>query len=542
MIYGKRSNGGQHGLVLTKAAVVEFMLNRVGYSSNFNLSEKKVLEPASGDGAFAVCIIERLYQSAQKFNFSFQAALENLRFYEIDKDLSEKLICRLTNQLSKFSAYLPKDVIQCSDFLTSKVDAYDLVIGNPPYVRHENIPKDKKEIYRKEFKTFTHRSDLYIAFYEKCLNCLKDEGVLTFICSNRWLKNQYGKNLRELISRNYSLEEIIDLEKTSPFEEGVVAYPAITTITNVKKRGNENYFEIDNLSDLREIERKIKPIKTLNIGNSHQWFSFSYTGEKHERYLESIENQGFKIGIGVATGSDQVFIRKDFESIVEKDLLLPILTSKDVKNNKLQWSGKYILNPFSEDGALINLEKFPKAKIYLDSKKDVLLNRHIAKKNPLNWYKTIDRIKPELSSKNKIILPDISGNTHLLIDEGNFYPHHNLYYITGSDYNKLALLSAILMSDFVKEQLTELGNKMNGGYPRWQSQNLKKLRIPLIDSIPEKIALEIIQAYREKDYKKINNLINPTEISKFSFSKGQTRLFEPEQVYKAKKARHISRI
>lgn len=528
MIYGTRSNGNHHGLVLTKPLVVDMMLDRIGYVSSSDLSKKIVIEPAAGDGAFAVSIIDRLFESSKNFKFSFQEALCNIRLYEIDSCMSKLLTNRIKSKLDELSVILPKTLIQTTDFLLAETIPCDIVIGNPPYVRHENIPEKEKIIYRKLFRTFTHRSDIYIAFYEKSLHTLKNDGVLSFICSNRWLKNQYGQKLRELIGLHYALEEIIDLEVTSPFEEEVIAYPAITTIRKTNERLKGNYYRIQHINDLKEIDRTITPSRTLNIKLAKNWFSYISNGNKHEKYLDSIENQGFKIGIGVATGSDKVFIRDDFQQIVENELLLPILISRDLKDNKVDWSGKYVINPFSENGELIDLEQYPKAKKYFNSHKEILLNRHISKKNPNKWYKTIDRISPALTHMDKIILPDISGNTHLFIDRGNYYPHHNLYYITGKPYDKLVLLAAILMSDFIKNQLHELGNMMNGGYPRWQSQNLKKLRVPIIDAIPEKSSKEIALAYHTRDYSKINNLITTTDISNYIISVGQTVLFEPD--------------
>ncbi len=528
MIYGVRSNGNQHGLVLTKRIVVDIMLDRVGYSQHNNLRELKVIEPAAGDGAFAISIIDRLYKSSLKFGFSFQKALSNLNFYEIDELLANKLTQRIESRLAEYFAALPNEIIHREDFLCSNAGRCNLIIGNPPYVRHEKIPEKLKTEYRKKFTSFTHRSDLYIAFYEKGLNLLQTNGILSFICSNRWLKNQYGKNLRDLIRLAYSVDEVIDLEGTCPFEEEVIAYPAITTIHKSSEQKRQNYYQIYDINELAEIDISIKPSRKLNISNPLNWFSYKPNGLIYEKFIDSIENQGFKIGIGVATGSDKVFIRKDFESIVEKGLLIRILTSKDLKNNQFKWSGNYILNPFDRFGTLVDLDKYPKAKVYLESKRNLLLKRHVAKKNPSAWYKTIDRITPQLLHKDKIILPDISGTLYLFIDRGNFYPHHNLYYITGREYDKLELLAAILMSSFVKIQLLELGNKMNGGYPRWQSQNLKKLRIPIIDTIPAETAKSISQAYQKRDYDQINRLITKEEIANYCFSIGQTKLFEPD--------------
>lgn len=528
MIYGARSNGNEHGLVITKPIVVEVMLDRAGYIADKDLSRIRLIEPAAGDGAFAFMIIERLQASSLKFGFSFQKALGNLKFYEIDSRMSDLLSKRIESQLSNYTAILPNELIITKDFLLSKPKNCDLIIGNPPYVRHENIPESQKVEYRKRYGTFTHRSDLYIAFYEQGLRLLKDNGILSYICSNRWLKNQYGKGLRELIHSSYSLTEIIDLEETCPFEEDVIAYPAITIIENKSSKKQVNYYEITEINELNKLDSTVENSRTINTGNSLNWFNYQPSNSSHEKFLDSIENQGFKIGIGVATGSDKVFIRKDFETLVENELLIPIILSKDLKNNSFTWSGNFILNPFSIEGGLISLNRYPKAKQYFDSNKELLDKRHVAKKNPKTWYKTIDKISPTLTCQDKILLPDISGNSHLFIDRGNYYPHHNLYYITGHNYDKLIILAALLMSDFVKNQLLDLGNKMNGGYPRWQSQNLKKLRLPIIDSIPQEIIKSLADAYHVRDYFSINNLITEDEISRFDFSVGQTKLFEPE--------------
>jgi hypothetical protein len=520
MIYGARSNGNLHGQVITKPIVVDTMLDRVGYIASKDLSSVKIVEPAAGDGAFALTIINRLYKSSKKFNFSFEKALQNISLYEIDEVMSNSLRNRIKVRLNELSANIPESLIVTDDFLLFEIQMCDIVIGNPPYVRHENIPDDKKSTYRKKFGTFTHRSDLFIAFYEKGLKILNPEGVLSFICSNRWLKNQYGQRLRELIGLQYSINEIIDLEGTCPFEEEVIAYPAITTIRNTTKKIDSKYYKINDINDLIQFPKAYFSSRTLNTRTSKDWFSYNEKGHRHEKYLDTIVNQGFKIGIGVATGLDKVFIRNDFQQLIENELLLPILISKDLKGNELKWSGNYVLNPYQENGDLIDLEKYPKAKNYLITHQDALQKRHVSKKYPEKWYKTIDRINPELTYKDKIILPDMSGNYHIFIDRGQYYPHHNLYYVTGKSYENLVLLSAVLMSDFVMSQLLELGNKMNGGYPRWQSQNIKKLKVPIISAIPKDSARRLADAYNHKDISEINKLVIPLKISEYSFSIG----------------------
>jgi adenine-specific DNA-methyltransferase len=528
MIYGLRTNGKKQGLVLTKPAVVYKMLEIVNYHSSCNLQNIKIVEPAAGDGAFAIPIINNLYESSKKYNFNFSTALSNLKFFELDEQMFDQLRENISIRLGQLGYELPENIIVKDDFLISDFEKVNIIIGNPPYVRHENIPERIKSNYRKIFGTFTHRSDLYIAFFEKGLKHLKTDGVLSFICSNRWLKNQYGKRLRDYIINEFNLLEVIDLEGSSPFEEEVIAYPAIINIRNSKDYIKPKYYKIEDVSLLSQFSRDKPHDRVLNTVSSN-WFLNLHDEHSYTKYLSTIENQGFKIGIGVATGCDKVFIRNDFPGLVEQELLLPILISRDLKNNDLTWSGNYILNPFDKQGRLIDLIKYPKASDYLNKNSSILKKRHVAKKNSNKWYKTIDKINYQLTYESKIILPDISGNKYIFIDEGKYYPHHNLYYIKGRNKDELTILATILMSKFARNQLLEFGNKMNGGYPRWQSQNLRKLRLPLINAIPDKVKNELITCYQNRDVEKINTLITPEKISEFKITTGQTVLFEHDE-------------
>lgn len=533
-MYGKRSNGKEHGVVLTKPEVVKSMLDLIGYTSNIDLSKKVIVEPSVGEGAFVVEILERLFISSNKHLFDFREALTNLHFYEINEQSVSLLIDRILLLLKGKSVNdLPKIVHQ-GDYLTEDVPKADFIIGNPPYVRHENIPEKSKAKYKTLFKTFNQRSDLYIPFFEKSLNLLKPDGALCYISSNRWLKNQYGKNLRNLISQRFNLYQAINLEQASPFEEDVLAYPTIFHIRNNGSNINSNFYELNDISSLSKIqENTIKPIKSIYLGATKgEWFSHNTYELKNRDNLSLIEKQNFKIGIGVATGKDSIFIRNDFQDQIEKELLVPILTSKDLKGNAFNWQGNYLLNPFNPDGTLINLDNYPKAKKYFHKNIEELQKRHVAKKSILNWYKTIDKVNIDLVKQPKILLPDITGNRYIFIDEGKFYLHHNLYYIISNNLEELKILACFLMSDFVKNQISENGNKMNGGYCRWQSQNLRKVLIPYIHALPSNYREKLIASYENMEIEHINELINSIDYSNIKQTTGQLTIFEPIEKYK----------
>lgn len=497
-LYGARSNGGQHGDVFTSPEVVRFMLDMVQYTADRDLRNVRILEPSCGEGAFVVEIARRLLRSSERYHFDANEAFnQNIRAYDIDNEKIEK--CR-TN-LGELGIISTEQSVQAADFLREGWEKTDIVVGNPPYIRYENIPKEMLDYCRYTFSTFHYRCDLYVPFFEKTLALLNPGGLHCFICSNRWLKNEYGKMLRQLISRKYSLKALIDLEQVDAFQEDVLTYPSITLIYAGKPSETFDYSEckqIEELSHLSFSQRKMPQGKG---------WTTAFCAYSDNPSFMTIEQQGFKIGIGVATGADAVFVSRDLPQQVEAELIMPGINARDLKGNRLQWRGEYLLNPYNDDGTLVNLTDYPRAHAYLESHRERLSARHTAKRNPLRWYKTIDRITPSLLSQPKILLPDMSGNTFVFVDEGSYYPLHNIYYITGRSAVQLRLLAAFLMSDFVREQLAAVTNAMNGGFSRWQSQHLRKLRLPNLDTIPEADVQELLSLYERKEVADINSTV-----------------------------------
>lgn len=504
-----RKNGRQHGEVFTNRNVVEYILDEVGYVSSQNLKTRKILEPSAGKGAFAHKIIQRLFDSSEQHQFSFlDALIENVRLMELDANAHIALVTFVNSLVGLLTgSQVDAGAAICirGDFLVHNFDTrFDCIAGNPPYIRHELIPEDCKKKYRSSYKTFKHRADLYIPFFERSLQLLSDKGKLSFICSNRWLNNQYGEGLRELIASNYGLVKLLNIEKASPFDEAVIAYPCITTISN--QQSSKTTLVCEDHS--KEINFDALDFQELPTPENGSWQNLFVSYNLDHSALLGIVEQGFEIGIGVATGADKVFIKHKSElNGIERSRLLPLVKSIDLKNNTFQWKEYYVINPY-EKGDLCDLAKYPHLSAYLHENKEALLGRHTAQNNPDKWYKTIDKIKPELQHRPKLLLPDLTGNKVLFIDKGEYYPHHNIYYITSSDIDTLKILAGILMSDFVREQMSQIGIRMNGGQPRFQVQVLKKLKTPNIKMVKATDRKKLIASYDKRDLAAINAVVN----------------------------------
>src|SRR5262249_14167746 len=125
----------------------------------------------------------------------------------------------VANGVKKAAAIdLAKAWIVRDDFLAMATEArFDFIVGNPPYVRQEAIPKALVDQYRERFSCFYDRADLYVAFFERSLEMLSDQGTLAFICPNRFTKNNYGRKLRRQIAEHFKLTHVVDLPEASPF-------------------------------------------------------------------------------------------------------------------------------------------------------------------------------------------------------------------------------------------------------------------------------------------------------------------------------------
>lgn len=496
-LYGERASGRGHGDVPTAPEVVRYMLDLIGYTADQDLSNTIILEPSCGEGEFIVEIARRLMNSARQFGFDAQATFVNCVY---GYDIVEEKIQRCKQRLSDMGLEASDSHVCVGDFLSVRVPEVDLVVGNPPYVRYENIPAEQLDYIKRTFPTFHYRADLYIPFFEKTLRLLKPGGRHCIICANRWLKNEYGKKLRRLIARCFRLETIINLERADAFQEDVLAYPAITLISNNVSNPTFCYAEVERVTELKSMT----PSERSTPSDDNWSEAFIQTDQSQ---LYTIEELGFKIGIGVATGADNIFISSELPSLVEAELLLPALNAKDLRGDTMRWHQEYLLNPYTPSGELISLTNYPQAARYLESHREKLANRHVARKNMSKWYKTIDRINPQLRTEAKILLPDMSGNRYIFVDEGLFYPLHNLYYITGHNVRKLKILSAILMSDIIRQQIGSITNNMNGGFPRWQSQYLRKLKVPDFMAMDLEAEDQLIHSYDEKDFDAVNRQV-----------------------------------
>lgn len=509
----------ERGAIYTRREVVEFMLDLVGYTPNNPLHHLRLLEPSFGSGEFLLEAVRRLV-SASKAVTGKVDLIDCIRAVEVHQSTFETTKAKLATLLVEHGFdeseqdRLIAAWLTSGDFLLQPIQGqFDFIVGNPPYVRQEMIPAALLAQYRKLYTTLYDRADLYVPFIERSLSLLGNAGQLVFICADRWTKNKYGGPLRALISKGFHLRAYVDMVDTPAFDSDVMAYPAITLIersdggaTSIAEAPAIDKKILTRLARaLRErkscLEQGISLI-TDAISGSEPWV-FSSSGKRAllrrlEASFPTLEETGCKVGIGVATGADKVFIAPMGELDIEPSRKLPLATTKDITRGTVVWTGLGVINPFEDDGKLVDLSIYPKLRDHLERHRAVIAARHVARKTPANWYRTIDRITPSLAARPKLLIPDIKGSAHVVFENGTLYPHHNLYFIVAEHWD-LRALQAVLLSNVAHQFIAAYSTAMRGGFLRFQAQYLRRIRLPLWSAVPLPMRKKLAEAGEKFD-------------------------------------------
>ncbi len=520
------------GAIFTRKEVVEFILDLTGYTVDQPLHTFRLLEPSFGEGDFLIPVVNRLLESSRSHVVNDSQVVDDLtgaiRAVEVHRKSVESTRGKLKIILAEHgisesdAQRLLEAWIIVGDFLLADIpQSFTHTVGNPPYVRQELIPNELMAEYRARYRTIYDRADLYVPFIERCLSSLATGGTMGFICSDRWMKNKYGGPLRAKVAKGYHLTYYVDMVDTPAFQSEVIAYPAITIIrreksgpTRIARRPriqSEKLMELARVMHSDSLEAGKEVVEINDVARSQDpWILQSFDQLAIVRRLEAeypvIESAGCMVGIGVATGADSVYIGP-FETMdVETDRKLPLIKTGDIESGTIHWHGCGVINPFRDDGAPVELAKYPKLARYLKQHEEVIRKRNCAKKNPNNWYRTIDRIYPELTYTPKLLIPDIKGDAHVVYDEGHFYPHHNLYYITSAEWD-LKALQAVLRSGIAKLFVSIYSTKMRGDFLRFQAQYLRRIRIPKWKDIPAQVQKFLMQAASSGNTEECNRAI-----------------------------------
>ncbi|EDP3659075.1 class I SAM-dependent DNA methyltransferase [Campylobacter jejuni] len=396
---------------------------------------------------------------------------------------------------------------------------FDLIIGNPPYIRQEEL-KELKPHLAKNYKVYKGTSDIYTYFYELGFNVLKDSGggVLSYITSNKYTRAGYGEALREFLLKNVKFLEYTDLN-------GIKVFDSATVDTSIlcfeKSKSKDNKFKYLALSN------EILKTCAYDIGLYKDFAEFSQNSLSKESFTFSDENTsalkakierigtplkewyGLNINYGIKTGLNEAFIittekrneilancKDEAEKERTAKLIRKMLRGRDIKRYSYEWAGLWVIGTFPS--LKIDIEQYPALKQYLSQFLPHIEQsgeKGCRKKTSNKWFETQDNIAYyEEFEKEKIVWAEMTKEACFVYDNSNFFTNQTCYFFTHCDYKYLL---AILNSRLIVYYMQYISSHLGQGAFRWIRQYIEKLPIPKINSKNEKLADELINLVDE---------------------------------------------
>jgi hypothetical protein len=407
---------------------------------------------------------------------------------------------------------------------------FDVVIGNPPYVRVQNLPYLEIDYYKKHYMCAYKRIDISILFIELAHKIIKNSGFNSYIASNQFLATEYGRKCRNFILEKFQIKEIVDFGDLPVFKDATTYVSIFIFIKSKIKKFD--YYEVTSLdSNIEEIDPiEIDPAKL----DEEPWILQNYhlidIFDKLNQHPPLNSGIG-KCWVGIITGNDKIFIFDDIESSnIEKDAFLPLMRAQDCYRYGYSKPSKFVIYPYKNNNGKTTLlneeeikEKYPNLFNYLHENKDILIKRKDSRKSfsgKSDWYKLTRFGRLDIFNKEKIVFPGENKKNKFGIDiNSSGYSGARVFSVT-TDNPQISLkyLLTLFNSKLIELYLHSVTPLKNGGYYSYSATYVDKIPIPKIDLISQKGFIEKADEMLELNQSLSNEIISFKNWFRYTFN------------------------
>ncbi len=431
-----------------------------------------------------------------------------------EKKAREKKIVKLNNEIDKLKAEIadiesgklynnalewrfefPEVLNDDGDFV-----GFDVVIGNPPYIRQEDI-KELKLTLQKSYQCYTGVADLFVYFYELGLNLLKPKGHLTYISSNKYFRAGYGEKLRQLLGDSTTIYNLIDFGDFPVFEEAI-AYPSIITLSKNKSENNQLQalsWDETKKQDIAQFATVLEQDRLIIAQENLKPDGWRLESSQILDLLAKLRNAGQPLGeyvegrfyYGIKTGFNEAFVidRATRDRLINEhpssaEVIKPFLRGRDVKRWCVDFAEQYLIkiessenkeHPWSklseQEAEKIFNETYPAIYKHFSQFRKSLIKR--CDQGRFFW-ELRSCIYWQEFEQPKIIYPNICKRNEFAWDELGYYTNQKAFIISSSD----KVLLAVLNSNVVMFLFKNLLSKLQGDFYEPSSIFMKDFPIP----------------------------------------------------------------
>jgi hypothetical protein len=364
---------------------------------------------------------------------------------------------------------------------------FDVVIGNPPYIRQEAFT-DSKPQFKKRFATFDGKADLYVYFVELGLDLLAPGGELSYIAPNKWLRAGYGAPLRGWLPQHHTLVEFIDFGDLPVFAEATT-YPAIVTVQRAAPTAASSFraaalpklpppsLDLLVTSHARPVSQSGLKVEGWNLADDDSQALLDKLKAAGKPLGEYVDGKMFN---GVKTGFNEAFVIDEAtkQALISAEpgvarFIKPFLAGRDVRRYRQPNSAAYLLYIDWN----FNLPKYPAVEAHLTKYRKQLEARAEAKAGRYPWY-ALERPRPESQQefdKVKISWPGVSKEpSPFAFDTEGYAGNDNVQIIVSDSKFLLGVLNSSCAALFINS----VCDKVMNGYLRMKMSYIGQIPIP----------------------------------------------------------------
>jgi adenine-specific DNA-methyltransferase len=419
-------------------------------------------------------LFERSKKELEQWNKKIQYLVSSIKNLELE--LEEIKNNKIYENAFEWRFEFPEVLNDEGDFI-----GFDVVIGNPPYIRHEELGT-LKNFLQNEYLVFAGTADILVYFFERGINLLSDNGCFCMITSNKFMRSNYGRGLRNYL-RKFQIEQIIDFGELPVFEEAST-FPAIYFLKKINTLQIPRFSQIKTLqfdSLLKEVEKSEIVLTESSLG-AENWTLASVS---NNRILEKMRQNSVPLGkyingqifYGIKTGFNDAFIindekRNELVSFDAKsaEIIYPFAIGDDIRKYNIRSKNRYII--LTKTG--ISIEEYPAIFKHLKNYQEQLEKRWDKGKH---WWELRACDYYNLFLKPKIVYPDIAKESRFSFSEDALILGNTCYFIPTEDLYLVALLNSRIIWFYYSSIASVLGDVSNGGRLRWFTQDVSKLPI-----------------------------------------------------------------
>lgn len=360
-------------------------------------------------------------------------------------------------------------------------NSFDIVVGNPPYVRQEKIGY-KTEL--SDYKLYQSTSDLYTYFYELGIRILRPGGVLSFITSSKFGRALYGEKLRKMLSSETKMNLIVDYGSSHVFS-------AITNTWVIQTTKEEPHPQ-------NPIEVKPSIFETgmtISQGqlNENSW---AFLDDENEELISCIRNTGhtilslgYEINRGLLTGCNEAFVidEQTKKALVEADernseLVKPLLRGRDIGHYEIRPVTTWIL--VTKNGIDV-MRQYPTIAAFLESKNAELGGRPEKRGDKgSHWMNLRDCSYYDEMESEKVVWLELSDKNKFAFSTGGEYLLNGAWMMRGKN---LKAILGILNSSLIHYYFRFFANSSGMGTTQWRKYAVEEFPVPDLDNVDHEV-------------------------------------------------------